>query len=100
METNSRKNSEAADGSAPSHGCPQTTHPWRLVGNPKRRKRRRQEDPGRGSDRKVSVKVRGRLGMECRWTVGGQEALLSQAQTRTDGKRVGLGRGQGRGQGL
>lgn len=43
------------------------------------------KDPGRGRDGKVSVKGRGRLGMECRWAVGRQAALLSQAQTRADG---------------
>lgn len=45
METNSRKTSEAAEGLSPQ--------PWRLVGNRKRRKRRQEEDPGRGRDGKV-----------------------------------------------
>lgn len=47
--------------------------------------------------RKVSVKGRGPLGMECRWVAGRQAALLShQAQTRADGNVSGAWQGAGR----
>ena len=64
-----QKKQRGSRGLCPQPWLPPDHPPWRLVGNPKRRKRRRQEDPGRGRDGKVSVKVGGRLGMECRWTV-------------------------------
>lgn len=57
------------------------------------------KDPGRGRDGKVSVKGRGRLGMECRWAVGRQAALLSQAQTRKRRNEWGLAGRRGGGVG-
>ena len=99
-----QKKQRGSRGLCPQPWLPPDHPPWRLVGNPKRRKRRRQEDPGRGRDGKVSVKVGGRLGMECRWTVwragGSPQPGTDEGRRKESGAWQGAGAGAGTRAGL